>query len=191
MIFAHTWQWLLEASPNTGQVKTQTRRLVKLGDDLDLNRTNPTVYHHDRIVYQAGKDYAVTSGRTKPTIWWAKGGAGLFVAINVHRDNHQQFIDEGFKPLRIRITDIKREDVCTISAEDARAEGFANFFEFMRVWCEMHDKPLYSAFPRIEESADNLVSLRQQYLEDKLWAYAKERPAERYQAWKLTFEVVR
>ena len=72
---------------------------------------------------------------------------------------------------RIRITDIRREDVSNISFEDAVAEGFPDEFEFMRTWLKMYDKQVF----------------RDEYWGLKTLA---ARPAERYDAWALTFELV-
>ena len=74
---------------------------------------------------------------------------------------------------RIRITSIRQEDVRQISKADALAEGFSGPLEFLRVWCGMHDP---AAIKQAGSAGD--------YLQ------IGDRPAERYQAWALTFEVV-
>lgn len=72
---------------------------------------------------------------------------------------------------RIRITGIRREDVRDISWDDANAEGFESPLGFLDTWVRMHDKPM--------APLDN-------------WTIPKlpERPAERYQAWVIEFELV-
>lgn len=75
---------------------------------------------------------------------------------------------------RIRITGIRQEDVREISDADVVAEGFrvsespsVNRGEFLRTWCAMHD-------PGTPSCARHVL---------------KTRPAERYQAWVLEFEL--
>lgn len=81
---------------------------------------------------------------------------------------------------RIRITDIGHEDVRTISREDAWAEGFTNCAAFLRIWIGMHDM---AATQRFDE-------YRSKDAEVDAISYLMTRPAERYQAWVLRFEVV-
>lgn len=79
---------------------------------------------------------------------------------------------------RIRITEICREDVRHIGAEDVVAEGFLSRFAFWRVWCGMHDK---AALPLVNDALNGGAA-------SKAW---HERPDERYQAWVLSFELVK
>ena len=77
---------------------------------------------------------------------------------------------------RIRILQISKQDVRHITAEEARAEGFNSEVEFFEVWCKMHDpkgfellaKPYYGH-----------------------WMDFLHRPAERYTAWVIRFELVK
>ena len=69
---------------------------------------------------------------------------------------------------RIRITGIREQDVREISDADVRAEGFAAKADFLKTWTQMHDKPAFY-----------------------LMADLQNRPAERYQAWVLEFQLVR
>jgi hypothetical protein len=183
MIFQHTWNWILKPSHATGEVKTQTRRLVKTGDCLSgsgfavLNSTG-------KERWSIGHDYAVQPARGKPAIqWWANPDNGEIAyahdAYNVDPYNripdsiYLRSIDMPYKPLCIRITDIRREDVRTISEADAHAEGFTSSLEFLRVWCSMHDKGAIKA----SQAGDYLM--------------LGARPAALYDAWALTFEAVR
>lgn len=75
----------------------------------------------------------------------------------------------------IKILGIRREDVREISDADVIAEGFGvhadgrvNRGEFFRTWCQMHDFQTPSCAPSI----------------------LRTRPAERYQAWVIEFELV-
>jgi len=78
---------------------------------------------------------------------------------------------------RMLIRYIRREDVRCISHEDVIAEGFGDETEFLKIWIAMHDK---SALDRYIKSQDGFD--RDMYLAG--------RPAERYDAWALTFAVV-
>lgn len=142
MLFVHTIDKVLDQS------KTQTRRIVKAGDVyLENTRTGQCgvfqddIKVSDRPKYIIGKTYAAQPARGKPAV------------------------------ARIRITDIRREDVRAISVEDVWQEGFLSKFEFMQTWVAMHDKPVL------------------RYPDWKLSSLSG-RPAERYDAWALTFELV-
>ena len=52
MIFAHTYQWIIDKSPHTGEQKNQTRRTA--------NSLTPR--------YRVGKTYAIQPGRGKPAV---------------------------------------------------------------------------------------------------------------------------
>ena len=84
---------------------------------------------------------------------------------------------------RIRITDIRREDARDISWQDALAEGYANEVDFWMVWTSMHDKEYVRGLTEENRYASFVESV---------WVMGlKQRPAERYQCWALTFELVR
>jgi hypothetical protein len=143
MIFQHTWASVLNGT------KTQTRRLVKPGQELTLVGLWPTtgtprygVTAGLRMIYAEGQTYAVQPGRGQKSV------------------------------ARVRITNIRREDVRAISETDAKAEGFSSPSQFLRVWCEMHDKP--ALYPT----------------DEGMLILVDGRPAARYDAWALTFEVV-
>ena len=149
MIFQHTWEKVLSGE------KTQTRRLVKLGQYGCLGTHADYTMVADqngRWVYQVGKDYAVQPGRGKPAV------------------------------ARIRITDIRREDVRYISEHDVCAEGFETSSDFFMTWCKMHDKG--QMLPIIPDYFTGAI----------VWQGCRSelliRPAERYQAWILTFCLV-
>jgi len=78
---------------------------------------------------------------------------------------------------RIRITGIRREDVRDISEADVKAEGFASYEHFVQTWCHMHDAAAC-------READKLKGIH-------ICGAARTRPAERYQAWAITFELVK
>lgn len=171
MIFQRTWKQVL-----TGE-KTQTRRLYK-----------------SPFVYEIGKTYAVQPGRGKSTLWWKILDGVLCVnpAIewkptdtldgydyeDMRRfDNRATWRKHGYAEGRIQITDRRREDVRHISDADVIAEGFNNRGAFFDVWLAMHDTSAAKIY-----SSHAITPDARNYL----WT----RPAERYQAWVLTFCLV-
>lgn len=129
--------------------KTQTRRIVKPNDfalhfiipDYGTGETSISgVVRGKRLQWAWGQDYAVCSGRGKPGVWWRPDNLswGLpFVNLQFGFEGEQLSAEpvlvdiqevleaEGnCKPLRIRITSIRRERVQDISEEDILAEGF-------------------------------------------------------------------
>jgi len=67
---------------------------------------------------------------------------------------------------RIRLSNIRLEDVRTISLADAQAEGFADVAGFLEVWRLMHD------YPHRYDPIDSLA----------------QRPLDKYLAFMLEFE---
>jgi hypothetical protein len=204
MQFQHTWGKVLSGE------KTQTRRLVKAGETL-TRRYPPyidadTVFgKNNRTKYQVGQTQAVQPGRTKPAIYWRYSditGTGYEV---LQQPYSPELSNWGWKQLRIRITDIRREDVRDISAPDARAEGFNasdfladSVYDSLQVWTKMHDPAFQFWFDaRIVDFmwGNNKRELKQGLAGVGGWdtclAAIKQRPAERYQAWALTFVVVK
>lgn len=176
--------------------KTQTRRPVKNGqykapygtavpDDyiktVRAERVLPGGQHQlSRVVFEIGKDYAACPGRGKPAMYWTIDGNGdLCIWPYTQRPDPVQTWQQS----RIRITNIRREDVRSISLEDAVAEGFKSRLEFWQVWCGFYDtymlrQPLFGGdeFMTREDSALTLLM---------------DRPAKLYDGWALTFELVR
>lgn len=187
MIFQYTWQKVLDGT------KTQTRRLVKPGEKLfqrehHLGGYKPLwVTKDSRLVYKVGATYAVQPGYGKPTINYAALRTVEGTIRQVADESSGQFLQSLAAPLRIRIADIRREDVRKISYEDVKAEGFEQPYEFWLTWAKMHDsKFLNTPITLIctgEPSSTAINSIVAGHLED--------RPAERYQAWVLTFELAR
>lgn len=172
MIFQHTWQKVLDGS------KTQTRRLVKPFDWVGLRESGEAVYTiQDRIRWEVGKTYAVQPFRTAKSI------------------------------ARIRILSIRQQDVRYISVEDAYAEGFRPgssgrvpteaICGFLDTWCRMHDPAFVFWFEyRIADWMwhTNRRQMQQGTIEVGSWQSVleamKQRPAERYTAWVLSFELI-
>lgn len=114
--------------------KTQTRRLVKEGEFLiegfEKNPNNIWVFNNNsqRIKWQVGKDYAVQSGRGKPTVLICKD-CSLVSANSCLLNIHCHCEDDNWKPLRVRLTAIRRERLLDITEEEAKKEGFEAFNE--------------------------------------------------------------
>lgn len=157
--------------------KTQTRRIVKPGHREHFSYWSDGTHKQiaeiyecrdDRLIYCVGRTYAVQPGRGKQALWWYQHPT---MGPLVWSDNAPQSLAGTKHPLRIRILAIRREDVRNISNEDVRAEGYPHARDFLHAWCAMHD-------PSIERGT---------WGETKLMA----RPTERYDAWVLTFEMVK
>lgn len=200
MIFMHTWEKVLSGE------KTQTRRIVKPKEvrsefitDTDLN-WRPCVLHHvgGNAKWYAGNTYAVQPGRGESAIWYRYEGSQMVFAHESYEiDNNLWAIhgnapvegdclsdfdhcrgvaielkESGYTQARIRVIDIRCEDVREISFADVRAEGYEGHLEFWRMWCGMHDKVG--------------LEIVNEYLKP-----SSLRPHELYQAWVLTFELVK
>jgi hypothetical protein len=179
--------------------KIQTRRPEKDNEELrgwyelGTERKRIVSYHGDkyRTKIECGKDYAVQYGRGKPTAYYQKyRGESRMVREALPYEKYKKAFDkhgvtaswylqqQGYHPLRILITDIRREDVRDISWADTEAEGFTNRSDFWKTWCAFYDKPGLAV---IEAHCPYDVIIQ---------AGLKERPDELYQAWAYTFEVV-
>jgi hypothetical protein len=167
--------------------KTQTRRPVKDGEVLRqqehfLDGWKPVgVLQHGRAKVMVGRDYAVVPGRGQAGIFWHPEKK-----VTITKDAYAMVLfrvgslADGFMPLRIRVLDIRREDVRKISLNDAIDEGFDTRNEFWEVWCGFYDKP---ALEIIAAHKPHNVIVQAGLLQ--------ERPDELYQAWAYTFEIVR
>lgn len=182
MIFQHTWQKVVSGE------KTQTRQIMKAGDMIT----------HPMSMVVVGKDH----GRIIDTLpilpHFAWKNADIYRVVNGKRTVYQ--VDKTYavqpargKPAiaRIHITDIRREDVRDISYGDSRAEGFLDRWEFMMTWVRMHDKTIW---PVVQDRFDYWNDPAQWHpdfapFDDVITLPTKDRPAEKYQAWALTFEV--
>lgn len=142
--------------------KTQTRRLVKpkhyvkeyaqgrwqergfesvgyvvsekVKEDCSLPaRSMPKV----KTLWKVGEDYAVQSGRGKPTIHWCPGcgacGKEDKLAHGLDCDT-----DSWSQPLRIRITSIRKEKLGDITSQSIKAEGFDSEEEFFKAFGQIN-----------------------------------------------------
>lgn len=165
MLFQHTYEWVVDKSPHTGQPKTATSRIVKAGDML--LGTGYAVMRNGRALYEVGQRFAAMP---------ARGVRGIR------------------KVAEIEIAAIARYDVRTITPEQVAAEGFANRYQFLETWCGIHDKEagerLTSYFAvGVRDAAVAPNSGAVEFWRTEWLKTLQSRPAERYTAWYLTFRV--
>lgn len=104
--------------------KTQTRRLVKSGERLNMaSLQNMVQTKTGRLKWQVGRDYAVQPGRGKPGVWWNSTTREWDEYAPMSRDG----VADHWDSLRIRITDIRQKALHDIGEADARAEGCAGY----------------------------------------------------------------
>jgi Txe/YoeB family toxin of Txe-Axe toxin-antitoxin module len=176
MIFQETWRWVVWQSVNTKLPKTQTRRLVKNGEygilNPDMSGTYTQVLNANRrILYEVGHTYPVIAARCLPMVHIRPDGLAV---ENVHQDKvymqAESYKSTGYRPARVRITRIRREDVRGISNEDRATEGFQHARDFLHMWLKINDPTLH----------------KQIWGEKALYA----RPLKYYEAWVYDFEFV-
>jgi hypothetical protein len=167
VIFQHTWQKVLDGS------KTQTRRLAKPGDQMISNHVGSYNFKevrsiNNRCLWFVGEDYAVQPGRGQKSV-------GRFL-----------------------LTDLRFEDVRAISEADAWAEGGYDIQSYLCLWASMHDKALGACYDQERDAYAFRRSVNSHDYDYKgsnwlraILEYYNRRPTERYQAWVLTFEVVK
>jgi hypothetical protein len=170
--------------------KTQTRRLQRLSDRAMYlpNELAPRCVVHEtnkHLRFEIGKTYAVQPGRGMPTaqVAWMRTAESI-VPYLVTEDSSLLF--QGLAvPLRIRLTAIRREDVRNISPEDVLAEGFEQPYLFWLRWAGMYDPCfLDTLIPISLRTPDHMAAVNSAVREA-----LDPRPADRYQAWALTFEI--
>lgn len=184
--------------------KTQTRRPVKVGDFLSTDTSDGLLCVRNsnyKIVRKVGCAYKVQPGRGKKSVLWAVAtGHVLFPQDELYppfASAIEQRVDTGLQGgydyLKIRILDIRREDVRLISHEDAIAEGFRNQAEFLAKWCEFY-------MPKLETWVDDFTgtvfwvdAYRETFSSevDNFGAWLlSNRPRPIFEAWAITFEAI-
>mgnify|MGYP006921307232 CR=1 FL=1 len=159
MIFQHTIDKVLNGE------KTQTRRIVK--PNHIVGRIPPNTPLEFMSVGQSWGDIVAVRSNVSYTDIYA---IGKTYAVQRGRGVKA----EG----RIRIIDIRREDVRNISETDALAEGFSGHLDFLYTWIGMHDKGYLETFRYAVDMG-------------RLYEHGfRERPAARYDAWVIEFMLV-
>lgn len=84
---------------------------------------------------------------------------------------------------RFVVEQIWRQDVRTLTLGQVEAEGFgaALWVGFWETWCKMHDKPAVADIQHIRALTGSQLDAK---------SYLMKRPAERYQAWRMTIRVL-
>lgn len=117
--------------------KTQTRRVVKEGELADYFDNYPdadivaVLDRNGRIKWSMFRDYAIQPGRGKGGIYARMAMSGKYEWQTTQPDGNG---GAQWKPMRIRITAIRRERLQAISEADAQAEGVASVAEYRALW---------------------------------------------------------
>lgn len=149
--------------------KTQTRRLVKDGE-YSNRETSPKIRGYHAVIHSvyttkgklkwivglSGKSYAVQLGRGKPSLWfcpkcrsiydpmespiWPEQGCNN--VLDVPRGDSMCGVR--LEPLRIELTEIRKEKLLDISEEDAEKEGFKSKKDYLEMFYNaFYDKPAW------------------------------------------------
>lgn len=173
--------------------KTNERRPVNKGDVLiDGKVLNLRNSHYPR--YAVDRTYAVQNRLGEKGVWVTPDGELApreFYRQPLYASNKnavERFGTHLYRPLRIRILSIRKQDVRTVSFEDAAAEGYQNPgndihpggypygpYRLLCDWVKRYDK---GCKWKSYGTAD-------------LYPVTLNRDQSRYQAWVLTFEVVK
>jgi hypothetical protein len=189
--------------------KRQTRRPTKAGEKLvEINGLKTVLHANGRIKWQVGREYAVQYGYGLPTrLCHPTEGLMSYEfysdSIAKHGKSFLKIADHmGWEPFRIRLSDIRFEDVRTISYADSVEEGFSGNDEFLVTWCGFYDTRLnpqwwglygeYFAHWTFDKKTyrssdyDELQSMAAEYAHFSTWLM-QNRPLKLYEAWALTF----
>lgn len=203
--------------------KCQTRRLVKESEGFvlttdkkslkeynegrEISNPNPKTWNEvwtakGRIKWQVGRDYAVQLGRGKPVEWYCYQGNKIekAVAESQRKSKSLTIIDCGkeklhyMKPLRIKITGIRKESLCDFYEKDRvdelKKEGFDSWQDYfkaiIKVILPSMPNDFISQFP-----SENKSYLTKQVMKEWLNAPLGNMPIPMWnpKVWVLSFEV--
>jgi hypothetical protein len=194
-------------------VQTQTCRLVRPGEDYAREDNEDLCWPH-YIVNATGKivcltqlkSYPVQPSYRHPVVIYNPDHPCYGIDVIQPGDNHYRYAREGTWGFRgqgymeayIRFTDIRREDVRYLSQEDVLAEGYNTKIDLLERWVSKHDMKMgfYCPEPAITGSLNAYkyyANRKEKWVtvdEERLLAAINERPAECYQAWVMSFELV-
>ncbi len=146
--------------------KTCTRRLVKEGEDwLEYIKETPKEKqivgvtskpnfkkHTLKIKWQVGRDYCVSLGRGKAGLWYCPKCKAILIdkkfigkeiigekcsECGLH-ENEKRTITAKFKPLRFKITGIRKERLLDLTEADTKKEGFKNKMDFLYAFLKIN-----------------------------------------------------
>jgi hypothetical protein len=165
--FQHTLAALLRGK------KTETSRIIRSGERLEdfyYDGPNQHVYAaNDRLV-------------------WATNGSLFDQTYAIQPRRGQKSIG------RFKVEKIWRQDVRTLTVEQLQAEGMpilGGWYHFVQLWAKMHDKAFEFNFdPSAVDYRVREGKRRDIVGWDTLKEMIANRPAERYQAWRLKIRVL-
>lgn len=184
------------------QRKTQTRRLVKAGDCIYQdhpfypNRTI-VISENGRVRWEVGRDYAVQNGRGKPTLQYVMLRTIDGPQYQIVNESNGDLLRARAKPARIKLIDIQRDDVRNIDPGAAIWEGFSSQLDFLKTWCLINDPCVrFTASDKGKSwitvtKCLGLIRGSREQDDDQLWETIRSRPLKFYDAWSLTFQLVR
>lgn len=129
--------------------KTQTRRVVKSeermakvpsGTPLEFMEIGTSwgdivaIRQNNRFKWRLFWSYAVVSKPGTRGVMWEPGTGKWYVPESV------EDVREGYVPLRVRVTGIRREPLQAITEADARAEGVESCGDYLRLWQSINDR---------------------------------------------------
>lgn len=172
--FQHTLKQLL-----TGE-KTETSRIVKPNEYTWICGERPAPWNTRGAVKLYSQVIAERQTETSIShriVWERDKEYAIQPARGVHSVG------------RYRVEAIWRQDVRTLTLGQVEDEGFkkALWGDFWLIWCKMHDKPAYDEIcERWDERYHGIKDVTLTGVKN----YLLERPAERYQAWRMTIRVL-
>lgn len=137
--------------------------------------------------FEVGKSYAAQPGRGLPTALYATYPDGSLHYVPPDMGLAGLPPEAVLKPLRIRVTAIRREDCRQISAADARAEGFEDQLGFLLTWINFYDKPFLKSLESTVNVAWHGGRPNGKESLDVFMTNLERRPAARYDCFALTF----
>ena len=123
--------------------KTQTRRMVKATEFILNEGGVLSVRAANRLKWEVGRDYAVVQKRGEHALWWQQSAEGIhFAQLGMNGFEHVDELEAaGYRPLRIRITNIRLEKLNDLSDANARAEGYSYRREYRELWNSINKRP--------------------------------------------------
>jgi len=148
-----------------GNKKSQTRRLVKEGEEMEQGFDNNINADFDLVFkwqnkkngdllkrnkWCVGSDYAVCPGRGKKCLWYCPKCKKL--VRQPQKEKNSELVTHfeplpysrcgecktHLKPLRVVVKSIRKERLLDISEADARKEGYKNKVEFAKAFMELN-----------------------------------------------------